>query len=138
MRQAAFAMPADKSSDVPARRKSPRSCRLLLMTWAVLSVLWVVGVGYNIYQRVSTQADMSRDVEHDLDLVSCNGPNCSDMPDEDNSPTESKLEIIGTYLKFGSVDMAEFTIGPPTILFVLVICGIVMIRRRHAQMQKPD
>jgi MYXO-CTERM domain-containing protein len=93
-------------------------------------VLWTGGVGYNIYQRVCTQADMSRDVERDLDLVSCTGEQCASVGD---SPTESKLDIVSTYIKFGSMDMAEATIGPPAILLLIVLGGIFMMRRRETR-----
>src|SRR6202012_4483325 len=41
--------------------------RFLLALWVVLSLGWGTAVGYDLYQRVAMQADMSRDVESDLD-----------------------------------------------------------------------
>jgi MYXO-CTERM domain-containing protein len=117
------------------RRIMRRPGRPLFAIWAVLSVLWTGGVGYNIYQRVCTQADMSRDVERDLDLISCTGQQCASVAD---SPTESKLDIVSTYIKFGSMDMAEATIGPPAILLLIVLGGIFMMRRREARPSSRD
>src|SRR6185312_5356856 len=57
--------------------------RLLLALWVVLSLGWGTAVGYDLFQRVTMQADMSRDVESDLDSgfasASCVGKDCASV-----------------------------------------------------------
>jgi hypothetical protein len=139
MRQTVPGAPAANiGSDFPPCRRR-KIGRPLFAIWAILSVVWTAGVCYNIYQRVCTQADMSRDVERDLDLVNCTGQQCdASMAESSNTPAESKLDIVSTYIKFGSVDMAEATIGPPAILLVFVLAGIFLMRRREAQAGDTD
>src|SRR5450631_4413792 len=77
----------DSFAVVPAAHDAPAVRRpwylrtgWLLVIWAALSVLWISAVGYDLYQRVSMQANMSRDVEKDLDqgfkTASCVGATC--------------------------------------------------------------
>jgi hypothetical protein len=107
--------------------------RLLLALWIVLSLGWGTAVGYDLYQRVSMQADMSRDVESDLDSnfasASCVGKDCSVISAK-TAQTWNWSGIFSTYLKFGSDEMAEWALGPPAILLFLGIGATVMLRRR--------
>ena len=116
-----------------------RRTRLLLAAWAALSVFWLAGAGYEIYQRVSLQAEMSRDVERDLDQgfvnASCVGAGCGTANAEVAHParlTENLTEILLTYIRFGSDEMVETVFGPPIVLLIAGIGAIVTIRRRRA------
>jgi hypothetical protein len=107
--------------------------RLLLALWIVLSAGWGAAVGYDLYQRVSMQADMSRDVESDLDQgfvpASCAGKECGTVSAK-TAQTWNLGGIFSTYLKFGSDEMAEWALGPPAALLILGIGATVMLRRR--------
>ena len=115
-----------------------RRTRLLLTIWAVLSIFWFTGSGYEIYRRVSIQADMSRDVERDLDQgfvnASCVGSACETLAQDIARPvqrTESLTGILLTYIRFGSDEMAETVLGPPVILLIAGIGAIFTLRRRR-------
>jgi hypothetical protein len=114
----------------PSRRVK---VRWLLASWAVLSVLWCGGVSYNVYQRITTQADMSRDVEADLDQgfvnASCGGSQCGGGAAVQQ--TENWSGIASTYFKFGSTDMIEYTFGPPLVLLILGVSTFFMVRLRR-------
>ncbi|HEX4506245.1 MAG TPA: hypothetical protein VH722_10990 [Alphaproteobacteria bacterium] len=107
--------------------------RLLLALWVVLSLGWGTAVGYDLYQRVTMQADMSRDVESDLDSgfasASCVGKDCGTVSAK-AAQTWNWSGIFSTYLKFGSDEMAEWALGPPAALLLLGIGATVMLRRR--------
>jgi len=107
--------------------------RLLLALWIVLSLGWGTAVGYDLYQRVTMQADMSRDVESDLDSgfasASCVGKDCSGVSAK-AAQTWNMSGIFSTYLKFGSDEMAEWALGPPAVLLLLGVGTSVMLRRR--------
>ena len=107
--------------------------RLLLALWVVLSLGWGTAVGYDLYQRVTMQADMSRDVESDLDSsfssASCVGKDCG-VVSAKTAQTWNWSGIFSTYLKFGSDEMAEWALGPPAGLLLLGIGATVMLRRR--------
>jgi hypothetical protein len=108
--------------------------RWLLAMWAVLSIGWGAAVGYDLCQRVSMQADMSRDVEADLDQgfvpTSCVGAKCGTDAAAKPSQTQSWYGIASTYLKFGSDEVAEFSLGPPAALLVLGLAAMFVVRRR--------
>ncbi len=107
--------------------------RWLLAMWAVLSIGWGAAVGYDLFQRVSMQADMSRDVEAELDQgfqpASCAGAQCAAAAAR-ASKTQNWSGIASTYLKFGSDEMAEFTLGPPVALLVIGLGAMFIVRRR--------
>jgi hypothetical protein len=107
--------------------------RFLLALWIVLSLGWGTAVGYDLYQRVTMQADMSRDVESDLDQgfasANCVGKDCSAVSSK-AARTWNLSGIFSTYLKFGSDEMAEWALGPPAVLLFLGIGASVMLRRR--------
>jgi len=107
--------------------------RILLGLWVVLSLGWGTAVGYDLYQRVSMQADMSRDVESDLDSgfasASCVGKDCATVSAK-AAQTWNWSGIFSTYVKFGSDEMAEWALGPPAILLLLGVSASVMLRRR--------
>lgn len=107
--------------------------RLLLALWVVLSLGWGAAVGYDLYQRVSMQADMSRDVESDLDQgfvpASCTGKACGSISAK-AAQTWNWSGIFSTYLKFGSDEMAAWAFGPPAGLLLLGIGATLMLRRR--------
>jgi hypothetical protein len=101
--------------------------------WAVLSIGWGGAVGYDLFQRVSMQADMSRDVEAELDQgflsASCIGTQCAAQAAR-ASKTQSWSGIASTYLRFGSDEMAEFTLGPPVALLLVGLGAMFIVRRR--------
>lgn len=107
--------------------------RLLLALWIVLSLGWGSAVGYDLLQRVTMQADMSRDVESDLDSgfapTSCVGKDCGTVSSK-AAQTWNWSGIFSTYIKFGSDEMAEWALGPPAALLLLGIGASVMLRRR--------
>ena len=118
--------------------------RRLFAIWAIFSGLWMAAVGYELYERVSTQADMSRDVENDLDqgfiTASCVGAKCNSDGSESSRfvyPTQNWMGIASTYLRFGSDEMAETVLGPPAALLVIGLGGVFLIRRRLARTE-PD
>src|ERR1700744_4317839 len=87
--------------------------RFLLALWIVLSLGWGTAVGYDLYQRVSMQADMSRDVESDLDQgfapANCTGKDCG-VVSAKTAQTWNWSGIFSTYLKFGSDEMAKWAL----------------------------
>ena len=107
--------------------------KALLSIWAALSVMWGLGVAYNVCERVSTQADMSRDVENDLDQgfvsASCTGPQCSGLSGNAQQ-AQNWSRIASTYIKFGSDEMAESIFGPPVVLLVIGLGTVFALRRR--------
>lgn len=113
--------------------------RWLLAIWAVLSIGWGAAVGYDLCQRVSMQADMSRDVEADLDQgfvpASCVGAQCAAAVAKP-SQTQNWYGIASTYLKFGSDEMAEFALGPPAALLVLGLATMFVVRRRQTHLRR--
>lgn len=116
---------------------SPRVYRIkivwFLAVWFVLSVIWGGGVAYNLYQQISIQADMSRDVERDLEqgfvTASCTGADCGGGSAVER--TQNWSGIASTYLKFGSTDMMECAFGPPAILLVVGLGSLLALRRRR-------
>jgi hypothetical protein len=113
--------------------------RWLLAIWAVLSIGWGGAVGYDLFQRVSMQADMSRDVEAELDQgfvpTSCVGSQCRAAAAR-ASKTQSWSGIAATYLKFGSDEMAEFTLGPPAALLLIGLGAMFIGRRRSGSTRR--
>lgn len=107
--------------------------RWLLAFWVVLSIGWGTAVAYDLYERVSMQADMSRDVENDLDQgfvpASCTGTECGKAAAK-AARTWNWSGIASTYLKFGSDEMAAFALGPPAGLLIVGIGATLMLRRR--------
>ncbi len=107
--------------------------RLLLALWVVLSLGWGTAVGYDLYQRVTMQADMSRDVESDLDQgyvpASCTGKDCDGISAK-TAQTWNWGGIFSTYLGFGGNEMAAWGLGPPAGLLLLGFGATVMLRRR--------
>jgi hypothetical protein len=128
-----FSATADAAETVIPKRSRRVKARWLLAGWAGLSVLWAGGVSYDVYQRIRTQADMSRDVEADLDQgfvnASCGGAQCGGG--EAVQKTQNWSGIASTYFKFGSTDMMEYTFGPPVVLLVLGTSLTLMLRRRR-------
>jgi hypothetical protein len=123
---------ADRKVD--ARRWYFRG-RWLLTMWALLSIGWGAAVGYDLCQRVSMQADMSRDIEAELDQgfqpASCVGAQCAAAAAR-TSKTQNWYGIASTYLKFGSDEMAEFTLGPPLAVLMIGLGAMFVVRRRSA------
>jgi hypothetical protein len=107
--------------------------RWLLALWVVLSLGWGAAVAYDLYQRVSMQADMSRDVESDLDQgfvnASCAGKECGSGAAK-MARTWDWTGIASTYIKFGSDEMAAFALGPPAVLLVVGFGAMLVLRRR--------
>lgn len=111
--------------------------RRLLAIWAVLSLIWAGTVCYDLYHRASVQAEMARDVEHDLDqdqglvTASCNGPDCGGTKE---TATQRLSDIVSTYLEFGSREFGVYTLGPPFALLVVGAITVFALRRR----QRPE
>ncbi len=114
------------------RRVARLKIRYLLAIWAVLSVAWMSIAVYNIYQRVDEQADMSMDVEHDLDQsltpAACAGKCLTGVQD---SAISNRFEIASTFFRFGSVEMAECVFGPPAGLLIVGLGALSVFRRRR-------
>ncbi len=108
--------------------------RWFLSIWVALSLIWSAAVGYNLYQRISMQADMSRDVEADLDQgfvnASCSGAACGGSAA--TARTQNWSGIAQTYIKFGSDEMAECIFGPPAALLIIGAGTLFAFRRRPA------
>jgi hypothetical protein len=108
--------------------------RWLLALWLVLSLGWGMAVAYDLYQRVSMQADMSRDVEKDLDqgftAASCAGAECGKASAK-AAQTWNWSGIASTYLRFGSDEMAIWTLGPPAALLIVGLGATLVLRRRR-------
>ncbi len=108
--------------------------RSFFAIWTAISAVWLIAVAYDLYQRVSEQADMSRDVERDLDQgmvsVNCSGADCSAPAD---TSLENRFDIAGTYLRFGSVEMTECVFGPPIALLIVGSGVMIVLRRRRAR-----
>ena len=112
--------------------------RWLLAFWVILSIGWGTAVGYDLYQRISMQADMSRDVEADLDggfvNASCAGAGCGTALTKATARLQNWRGIASTYLKFGSDEMAAFALGPPAGLLIIGIGATLIMRRRSRRM----
>lgn len=112
--------------------------RLLLALWVVLSLGWGTAVGYDLYQRVTMQADMSRDVESDLDQgfvsATCVGKECGTVSAK-TAQTWNWSGIFSTYIRFGSDEMAEWAFGPPVALLFLGLGTTLLLRRRARRLR---
>jgi hypothetical protein len=112
--------------------------RWTLSIWAVLSMIWGLAVCYDLCQRVSMQADMSRDVEKDLDqgfvTASCGGPQCGGSTNAVRAQNWSR--IASTFIKFGGDEMAECVLGPPAAVLVIGLGTVLVLRRRPASGRK--
>ena len=116
---------------VPPKACAPRRAgRLLFAIWALISLVWTGSVAGNLYYRASAQADMSRQVEHDLDTASCIGTKCGEPAAA--TPQERWADIAETYVQFGYVSLLEWAMVPPTILLVAGVGGLMWLRRRRA------
>ncbi len=115
------------------RRASRFGWRSLLAVWAAISAVWFVAVAYDLYLRVSEQADMSADVERDLDQgavpVSCSGTDCSGSTES----LQNRLDIAATYFRFGGDEMTECVFGPPLALLILGSGVILLMRWRRGR-----
>ncbi len=113
------------------------SGRFFLTFWAAISLLWAAGVAFDLYHKAATQADMSRDVERELDQslipASCIGVQCGGTPqptDNTAQNVENWSDIASTYLKFGRNKVLEFVFGPPIAMLFLGLAGLVFYRHR--------
>lgn len=100
----------------------------LFAGWAVLSLAWTSFILMDLYNRAAAQADMSREVEAELDSASC-----GDLPCKASlraTPQEDWSNIAQTYVHFGYVSLLEWTILPPATLLAIGIGGILLMRRR--------
>ncbi len=99
-------------------------------------MLWGASVGYNIYHRATVQADMSRDVERDLDQsfinASCKGASCAgEAPKASSDATQNWSDIASTYFQFDSMEIGEYALGPPLAVLAVGLAALVAIRRRR-------
>jgi hypothetical protein len=117
------------SSNAPSSlRANLWTFRSLLIVWAILSTIWAVVVGCDIYHRATVQAAITRDVEHDLDFAGCeDDPQCIPL---EASPLENWMDIAATYLRFGQDEILESALGPPSLLLAIAFGGIFVMRRR--------
>jgi hypothetical protein len=99
-----------------------------LVLWALLSTLWVGGVAIELYNRATLQADMSRDIEQELDSNACVGPKCATPR---ITASQHWKEIAQTYLQFGYVRILEWAALPPLAMLLIGCGGCVLLRRRH-------
>ena len=117
------------------RRANRFGWRSFLAIWAAISAVWLVAVAYDLYLRVSEQADMSADVEHDLDqglvAVNCSGAACGGGSTE---TLQNRFDIAATYFRFGSDEMIESVFGPP-IALLIAGSGVMMVLRRRRSRQ---
>ena len=131
--QTAFEAPrADSSVACPENLQlgKRRLALWLFAGWAVLSVAWTGFVLMDLYNRATDQADMSREVERELDSDSCgNGPPCEAALRE--TPQENWSNIAETYVHFGYVPLLEWAVVPPALLLAVGLGGAVVIRRRR-------
>lgn len=128
--QTAFGGPRTDSN--AASIASPRKRHIgvwLFAGWAVLSVAWAGFMLMDLYNRVADQADMSREVEQELDSGLCSGAPCEAALHE--TPQEDWSNIAETYLQFGYVPLLEWTILPPALLLAAGLGGAIMMRRRR-------
>ncbi len=113
--------------------------RNFLAVWAAISVIWIAGAIYNIYQRVDEQAAMSVDVEHDLDAglapANCTGLCTANF---NSTETSNRFDIASTYLRFGSVEMGECVFGPPAALLLVGLGALSALRRRRRRVVNLD
>jgi hypothetical protein len=120
---------------VKLRHRRRFGLRTFLMVWAAISVLWIAGASYDIYQRIDEQADMSVDVERDLDQgltpASCSGQCLSGGL---AGALSDRFEIASTFFKFGSVEMGECVLGPPAALLLVGLGIFSAFRRRRRAM----
>jgi hypothetical protein len=72
---------------------------------------------------------MARDVERDLDTVSCSAPACA--AEAHPNLRERWSDIARTYLQFGYMPILEWSVGPPAILLVVGVGMIIVQRRRR-------
>jgi len=129
MRTAFDAVQADSGVASLAEPKKRHLGIWLFAGWAVLSVSWTGCVLVDLYNRASDQADMSREVEHDLDSDSCGPGPCAAALRE--TPQEKWSNIAETYLQLGYVPILEWTVVPPAMLLAVGLGGAVMMRRRR-------
>ena len=142
MQEALPAAPDDSDAARPMQTESRaesgrRAVGLWLFAiWVLVSLVWTGTVAADVYYRATAQADMSQEVERDLDLVSCEGrdcskPNRSGLPENRSGPQEKWANIAATYVHFGYVSILEWTMLPPALLLVAGIGGTLMLRRRR-------
>jgi hypothetical protein len=119
-------------ASVRTYRRGGVRLRYFLAFWLVVSSIWISAAIYNIYQRVDQQADMSMDVERDLDqglsTASCTG-RC--ITATQATPASNRFDIASTYLRFGSIEMAECVLGPPVALLLVGLGAFSVLRRKR-------
>ena len=127
--QAAFGAPQPGSGTSVALPIQPkrRFVAWLFTAWAVLSLAWTGFILMDLYNKAAAQADMSREVEDELDSASCTHSPCPAALR--TTPQEEWSNIAQTYLQLGYVPILEWTVVPPVALLAIGIGGIVMMRR---------
>jgi len=111
----------------PYRLLLPRSGRWLFSLWILASLVWAGSVAGDVYYRAQSQAEMSQEVERDLDLIACSGRGCDEAAAP--APQEKWGDIAVTYLQFGYATILEWMILPP-VAVLLVGFGAALMRRR--------
>jgi hypothetical protein len=131
MRDAFDAAPGDSGAVCPSDAESRRwrAGPWLFAIWVLASLAWTGMVVANVYYRASAQADMSHEVELELDSVSCTGPDCSSPVH--SGPQEQWADIAETYVQFGYVSILEWAILPPAALLMTGVAGALLLRRRR-------
>jgi hypothetical protein len=113
---------------IPYRRGISPSGRGLFALWVLVSLIWVGLVSADLYYRAKSQAEMSQEVERDLDLVACTGPGCSGIAKA--VPREKWADIAATYVQFGYGAILEWMVLPPALLLLVGLGGAALMRRR--------
>ena len=82
-----------------------RRGRKLIAIWAVLSIGWAGAVVVEVCHQARVQADLTGDIDHDLDPVACVGPSCTD--DSASDADRNWPMIVVTYLQWDMAGIAE-------------------------------
>ena len=117
-----------------ARQRRRILGRGLLVVWALASLAWTASVMADFYYRACNQADMSAEIDRDLDTVACAGPGCMGTGTAAVilAPQEDWTKVASTYLHFGYVDIIEWAALPPMGLLAICIgSSALRIRRRR-------
>ncbi len=103
----------------------------ILIVWVTASLAWTAYVATDFYHRACDQADMSAEIDHDLDAAACAGPNCPGAGPP--APQEDWTKVASTYLHFGYVSIMEWAMLPPLGLLLIFVGSSAIHRRRSGQ-----
>jgi hypothetical protein len=117
------------ASDDPASKRRRLIGPGVFIVWVLASLAWTVWVGADFYYRACDQADMSAEIDRDLNTVACTGPDCTGpaMP----APQEDWTKVATTYLHFGYASIIEWAALPPLGLLAIFVGSSAACRRRR-------